>query len=112
MQIFAGSMTGIRNPKAHSNITIDAPRAIHFCIWQVCFMPCLMSDYETSTKAKQNQDPFRWSQLTGVLGAKAFPLRPSRNQLVSKTTNSPGRKCARTKLIYCIITYLKNKLSK
>jgi uncharacterized protein (TIGR02391 family) len=30
MQIFAGSMTGIRNPKAHSNITIDAPRAIHF----------------------------------------------------------------------------------
>lgn len=29
MQIFAGSMTGIRNPKAHSNIVIDAPRAIH-----------------------------------------------------------------------------------
>jgi uncharacterized protein (TIGR02391 family) len=29
MQIFAGSMTGIRNPKAHSNIIIDAPRAIH-----------------------------------------------------------------------------------
>ena len=29
MQIFAGSMTGIRNPKAHSNITIDAPRAVH-----------------------------------------------------------------------------------
>jgi len=30
MQMFAGSMTGIRNPKAHSNIIIDAPRAIHF----------------------------------------------------------------------------------
>jgi uncharacterized protein (TIGR02391 family) len=30
MQIFAGSMKGIRNPKAHSNIIIDAPRAIHF----------------------------------------------------------------------------------
>jgi uncharacterized protein (TIGR02391 family) len=30
MQIFAGAMTGIRNPKAHSNIVIDAPRAIHF----------------------------------------------------------------------------------
>jgi uncharacterized protein (TIGR02391 family) len=29
MQIFAGSMTGIRNPKAHSNITIDTRRAIH-----------------------------------------------------------------------------------
>jgi len=30
MQIFSGSMTGIRNPKAHDNITIDSQRAIHF----------------------------------------------------------------------------------
>jgi len=30
MQIFAGSMIGIRNPKAHNNITIDSQRAIHF----------------------------------------------------------------------------------
>jgi uncharacterized protein (TIGR02391 family) len=30
MLIFAGSMIGIRNPKAHANIEIDAPRAIHF----------------------------------------------------------------------------------
>lgn len=30
MQIFAGAMTGIRNPKAHENIKIDSPRAIHF----------------------------------------------------------------------------------
>lgn len=30
MQIFAGAMTGIRNPKAHANIQIDATRAIHF----------------------------------------------------------------------------------
>jgi len=30
MQIFAGSITGIRNPKAHNNITIDSQRAIHF----------------------------------------------------------------------------------
>jgi uncharacterized protein (TIGR02391 family) len=30
MQMFAGAMTGIRNPKAHANIVIDAPRAIHF----------------------------------------------------------------------------------
>lgn len=29
MQIFAGSMTGIRNPKAHANIQIDRARAIH-----------------------------------------------------------------------------------
>lgn len=30
MQIFAGAMTGIRNPKAHGNINIDEKRAIHF----------------------------------------------------------------------------------
>jgi uncharacterized protein (TIGR02391 family) len=30
MQIFSGAMTGIRNPKAHENITIDSQRAIHF----------------------------------------------------------------------------------
>ena len=29
MQIFAGSMTGIRNPKAHSNVTIGSERAMH-----------------------------------------------------------------------------------
>ena len=29
MQIFAGAMTGIRNPKAHSNVRIDEERAIH-----------------------------------------------------------------------------------
>ena len=29
MQIFAGAMTGIRNPKAHDNISITAERAIH-----------------------------------------------------------------------------------
>jgi len=30
MEIFAGSMSGIRNPKAHDNINIDDKRAIHF----------------------------------------------------------------------------------
>jgi len=29
MQIFAGSMIGIRNPKAHANVTIDDMRARH-----------------------------------------------------------------------------------
>lgn len=29
IQIFSGAMTGIRNPKAHGNITIDKRRAIH-----------------------------------------------------------------------------------
>jgi uncharacterized protein (TIGR02391 family) len=30
MQMFAGSMTGIRNPKAHENLEIDRSWAIHF----------------------------------------------------------------------------------
>ena len=30
MEIFAGSMIGIRNPKAHDNISITRNRAIHF----------------------------------------------------------------------------------
>ena len=30
MQIYAGSMTGIRNPKAHANVTIDDARARYF----------------------------------------------------------------------------------
>jgi uncharacterized protein (TIGR02391 family) len=30
LQLFAGSMIGIRNPKAHENIIIDSTRAIHF----------------------------------------------------------------------------------
>jgi len=29
MQIFAGSMTGIRNPKAHGNLNITRERGIH-----------------------------------------------------------------------------------
>jgi len=32
MEIFAGAMTGIRNPKAHANIHIDEDRAWHFLI--------------------------------------------------------------------------------
>jgi uncharacterized protein (TIGR02391 family) len=30
MELFAGAMSGVRNPKAHDNIEIDEPRAIHF----------------------------------------------------------------------------------
>jgi uncharacterized protein (TIGR02391 family) len=29
LEIFAGTMTGIRNPKAHENVRIDAERAMH-----------------------------------------------------------------------------------
>ncbi len=32
MEIFAGAMTGIRNPKAHANVEIDEDRAWHFLI--------------------------------------------------------------------------------
>jgi uncharacterized protein (TIGR02391 family) len=32
MQIYAGAMTGIRNPKAHENLEIDSSRANHFLI--------------------------------------------------------------------------------
>lgn len=32
MQIYAGAMTGIRNPKAHENLKIDSSRAIHLLI--------------------------------------------------------------------------------
>lgn len=38
MQIFSGAMTGIRNPKAHDNIIIDASRAIHLLfLASLCF---------------------------------------------------------------------------
>jgi uncharacterized protein (TIGR02391 family) len=30
MELFSGAMTGVRNPKAHANVTIDPSRAIHF----------------------------------------------------------------------------------
>jgi len=30
MQIFAGAMTGVRNPKAHENIQINREKAVHF----------------------------------------------------------------------------------
>ncbi len=30
MELFSGSMIGIRNPKAHANISITKERAIHF----------------------------------------------------------------------------------
>jgi uncharacterized protein (TIGR02391 family) len=30
MQIAAGAMTGIRNPKAHANVDISSSRAVHF----------------------------------------------------------------------------------
>jgi hypothetical protein len=32
MEIFAGAMTGIRNPKAHGVVMIGPERAIHFIL--------------------------------------------------------------------------------
>jgi uncharacterized protein (TIGR02391 family) len=38
MQIFAGAMTGIRNPKAHDNLVISPERAMHFLfLASLCF---------------------------------------------------------------------------
>lgn len=39
MQVFAGAMTGIRNPKAHGVITLDRRRTIHFL-----FLASLLAD--------------------------------------------------------------------
>lgn len=38
MQIFAGAMTGIRNPKAHGNLNSDARKALHL----ICLASLLM----------------------------------------------------------------------
>jgi uncharacterized protein (TIGR02391 family) len=38
MEIFAGAMTGIRNPKAHQNIIIGKERAIHFVFFASMLM--------------------------------------------------------------------------
>jgi len=45
MQIFAGAMTGIRNPKAHENITISRERATHF----IFLASLLMSKLDEAT---------------------------------------------------------------
>lgn len=42
MQIFAGSMTGIRNPKAHGNLQPDASKALHL----VCLASLLMTRFD------------------------------------------------------------------
>lgn len=42
MQIFAGSMTGIRNPKAHGNLHPDASKALHL----ICLASLLMTKFD------------------------------------------------------------------
>jgi uncharacterized protein (TIGR02391 family) len=51
MQIFAGVMTGIRNPKAHENITISRERAIHF----IFLASLLMYRLDEATYWKENE---------------------------------------------------------
>lgn len=53
-QIFAGAMTGIRNPKAHGNITIDPVRAIHL----IYLASLLMSQIDAAT-VNHGGDPRR-----------------------------------------------------
>jgi uncharacterized protein (TIGR02391 family) len=45
LQIFAGAMTGIRNPKAHGNIVIDPVRAIHF-LYLASLLMCKLDEAE------------------------------------------------------------------
>lgn len=42
MQIFAGSMTGIRNPKAHGNLNPDASKTLHL----ICLASLLMTKFD------------------------------------------------------------------
>jgi uncharacterized protein (TIGR02391 family) len=42
MQIMAGAMTGIRNPKAHANLNPDSTRALHL----ICLASLLMHRVE------------------------------------------------------------------
>lgn len=41
MQIFAGEMTGIRNPKAHGNLHPDAVKALQL----ICLVSLLMTKF-------------------------------------------------------------------
>ena len=50
MQIFAGTMLAIRNPKAHNNIVIDRSRAIHF----LYLASLLMGKYDERLKDATN----------------------------------------------------------
>ncbi len=50
MQIFAGTMLAIRNPKAYNNIVIDRSRAIHF----LYLASLLMGKYDERLKDATN----------------------------------------------------------
>lgn len=53
MQVFAGAMTGIRNPKAHGMVTLDRRRAIHFL-----FLASLLAHkIDEATDAPRNSKP-------------------------------------------------------
>ena len=43
MELFSGAMIGIRNPKAHANITISRERAIHF-LFLASLLMCKLDD--------------------------------------------------------------------
>jgi len=48
-QIFSGAMTGIRNPKAHSNVQINAKRSLHF----IFLASLLMSKIDEATLVRR-----------------------------------------------------------
>jgi uncharacterized protein (TIGR02391 family) len=56
MQIFSGSMTGIRNPKAHGNIVIDEVRATHF-LFLASLLMCKLDEAEVVVPMPQAEPP-------------------------------------------------------
>ena len=56
MQLFAGAMTGIRNPKAHGLVNIDSERAIHF-LFLASLLRSKLEDPETDVELNLGSQP-------------------------------------------------------
>jgi len=71
MQIFAGAMTGIRNPHAHENIPISRERATHF----IFLASLLMHKLDCTGLIEQGifDDESQLSDLLSFLASQVFP---------------------------------------
>jgi uncharacterized protein (TIGR02391 family) len=87
MQIYAGAMIGIRNPKAHANISIDAKRAKHHLYLGVVRERLAAGD-DVTVVARGGQDRLRARLALGdvlsvVVGNHRRHLTPCINLLTS-----------------------------
>ncbi|MDA2925653.1 TIGR02391 family protein [Acidobacteria bacterium AH-259-G07] len=96
MQIFAGAMTGIRNPKAHHNIQLERERAVHFLYLASLLMckldeagipPLTRAEREVVTQAELNEIAAEnynraHHQLEEVYEKLSARLQPSRRRLL------------------------------